>query len=159
MVRDDSWPMVRQAAIEALFDRPGQRETLRGAIRDRSPRVRRAAIEAATRAGDREAWPLVRARLADDDEWPQVAIEALRYVGELCLVDAGELVLGALRRGLLPNAWAPDIDVAGVAVDLAMRLGGQVAEEAARIGGREDAPPAIRAILQRRQQEPALCSM
>ena len=158
MVRTDSWPMVRQAAIEALFDRPGARGTLRAAIRDRSPRVRRAAIDAATRAGDREAWPLIRARLEDDDEWPQVAIEALRYVRELCVEEAGELVLRALRRGLRPGAWAPDVDVAGVAVDLAMRLGGETAEQAARIAGREDAPPAIRAILARSQREPARCT-
>lgn len=149
LARRDSWPMVREAAVAALFDRPAGREAVRRSIRDRSPRVRRAALRTVTRAGDREAWSLVRARLEDDDEWPQVTIEALRYVRELCLTDAGELVLGVVRRGMRPGAWAPDVDVAAVAVDLALHLGGETAERAATIAGRESTPSGIRAVLDR----------
>lgn len=149
MARRDSWPMVRAAAVDALFDRPAGREAVRQAIHDRSPRVRRAALVAATRGGYREAWALVRARLEDDDEWPQVTIAALHYVRDLCVVEAGPQVVGVLRRGLRPNAWAPDIDVAAVAADLAQRLGGETATEAAQIGGRAEAPASIRAAIER----------
>ncbi|MEQ9651594.1 MAG: hypothetical protein RLO52_39180, partial [Sandaracinaceae bacterium] len=118
---------------------------------------RQTAIRGLTRAGDREAWPLVRARLTDSDEWPQVTVAALRYVRQLCVPGAEEAVLAVLRRGLEPDAWAPDVDVAAVAVDLALVLGGELAETATRLASREDAPAQIRAALRRRQESPATC--
>jgi len=149
--------MVRAAAVTALFDRPGAREALRRAIRDRSPRVRRAALNAATRAGDREALELVVARLESNDEWPQVTLEALRFVSELCLDEAGEAVLAVVRRGIRPDAWAPDVDVAGVAADLAVRLGGETAEEVTAMGNRANTPESIHAAIERRRAEPRPC--
>ncbi|MEC7521898.1 MAG: HEAT repeat domain-containing protein [Myxococcota bacterium] len=153
----DSWPMVREAAVEALWSRPAGRDAVRRAARDRSPRVRTTAIRGLTRAGDEEAWPLVRARLADGDEWPQVTVAALRYVRTLCVEGAEESVLAVLRRGLEPDAWAPDVDVAAVAVDLALVLGGELAETATRLASRPDAPAQVRAALERRQRSPARC--
>lgn len=157
IARQDSWPMVREAAVDALWSRPAGQDAVRRAARDRSPRVRQTAIRGLTRAGDREAWPLVRARLTDSDEWPQVTVAALRYVRQLCVPGAEEAVLAVLRRGLEPDAWAPDVDVAAVAVDLALVLGGELGETATRLASREDAPAQIRAALRRRQESPATC--
>ena len=157
MARQDSWPMVRSAAVSALFDRRAGRRAVLRSIRDRSPRVRRAAIRAVTGAGDQEALPLVAARLQDDDEWPQVTNAALRYVSELCIDEAGEAVLAVVRRGIRPDAWAPDLDVAVVAADLAMRLGGETQADMLRIAGRANTPENIRVVVQRRRSEPRPC--
>ena len=157
LARRDSWPMVREAAVDALWDREVGEPVVRAAIRDRSPRVRRAALRGATRAGDEQAWPLVRARLMDGEEWPQVTLAALQYIRDLCVQDASEPVLEVIGRGLRPDAWAPDVDVAAVAVDLALVLGGQLAEEATRRVSRPDTPPSIRAVMERRQHSPATC--
>lgn len=148
--RRDRWPMVRAAAVEALFRRPAGVDAIRRSVRDRAAIVRRAAIATLTRAGDGEAWPLVRARLQDDDEWPRVTVAALRYVRQLCLTEAGEDVLEVLRRGIRPDAWAPDVDVAAVAMDVALRLGGATRQDASRIAAREDTPASIRAAARRR---------
>jgi hypothetical protein len=149
--------MVREAAVDALWDREVGEPVVRAAIRDRSPRVRRAALRGATRGGDAEAWPLVRARLLDGDEWPQVTIAALQYIRDLCVADASEPVLEVIRRGLRPDAWAPDVDVAAVAVDLALVLGGDVAEQATRLASAGDTPASVRAAMERRQRSPGTC--
>lgn len=158
LAEGDAWPMVREAAIRALWDQGSAREVVRGAVRDRSARVREAALQALTRAEDRAAWPLVRARLADSREWPQVTVAALRYVAALCIEDASEVVAGVIRRGLVPSPWPPDVDVAGLAVDVGLRIGGPAAEEAARLEARPDAPASMRAAAQRRREDPARCA-
>ncbi|MBX3272806.1 MAG: HEAT repeat domain-containing protein [Sandaracinaceae bacterium] len=155
--RRDSWPMVRAAAVTALFDRPAGREAVRRAVDDRSPRVRHAAIGALTRGGVREALPLVTARLEDRDEWPRVTEQALRWVEELCVEEAGEAVLTVLRRGARSEAWAPDVDLAALAGDLAMRLGGATAREAETIARRGGTPELVRAAIERRARDPRPC--
>lgn len=157
-IEGDSWPMVREAAVSALWDRPDARRAVRRAVRDNSPRVRRASIVALTRAGDRGAWPLVEARLEDDDEWPQVSVAALEYVRDLCVQDAGEAVLGVVERGMQPDAWAPDVDVAAAAIDLALVLGGETAERALVLSRRPDAPPPVQLAVTRRQADPVQCT-
>ncbi|HJL20253.1 MAG TPA: HEAT repeat domain-containing protein, partial [Sandaracinaceae bacterium LLY-WYZ-13_1] len=157
LLRQDSWPMVREAAVEALWNRPGALAAIRRASRDRSGRVRRAAVRALTRAGDREAWPLVRARLADEDEEPQVTVAALRYVRRLCVREAGPRLLELLERGIRPDAFAPHVDVAAVAADLALILGGETAERAGRIATGPHVPASIRRAIARRRRSPAQC--
>lgn len=154
LAREDSWPMVREAAVTALWDRATQRDAVRQAVRDRSARVRQAAVRALARAGDRDAWPLVRARLADDDEWPAVTAAALEYLRSLCVSDANDVLVAVIRRGLAPSPWQPDVDVAALAVDVALALGGPAADEARRVEALENAPASIRAAARRR---PARC--
>lgn len=157
LAREDSWPLVRAAAVEALWDRPSGRAVVRAAVRDRSQRVRRSAVLALARARDREAWPLVRARLADANEWPQVTVAALRYVHDLCLREASDVLVAVIRRGLEPEPFQPDVDVAAVAVDLALLLGGPAAEEARSLSDRPDVPASMRAALERRLRSPGRC--
>ncbi|MGE0787540.1 MAG: HEAT repeat domain-containing protein [Sandaracinaceae bacterium] len=147
--REDAWPMVRAAAVEGLFQRTEALPVVRRAVRDRSALVRAAAIGTLTRAGDRAAAPLVRARMSDDDEWPRVTVAALRYAAELCVPEAGEDVLTVLRRGIRPDAWAPDVDVAALAMVVALRLGGSTREDASRIAARESTPASVRAAAAR----------
>lgn len=158
LARGDSWPMVRAAAVAALWDRPAERDAVRAAVRDRSARVRESAVRALTRAGDRAAWPLVRARLGDGDEWPQVTVAALEYVRDLCIEEASEPIVEVIRRGLAPSPWPPDVDVAALAVDVALLLGGPAAEEARRVEAREDAPASMRAAARRRAETPGRCT-
>jgi hypothetical protein len=119
--------------------------------------VRRAAILALARAGDRGAWPMVRARLEDMREWPHVTVAALAYARSFCIEEAGPLLAPILRRGIEPNAWPPDVDVAAVAADLAVVLGGATAEEARRIVEGAEAPASVRAPFTRRRRPPGRC--
>ncbi|MFK7987226.1 MAG: HEAT repeat domain-containing protein [Sandaracinaceae bacterium] len=153
----DSWPMVREAAISALWDRPEARRVVRRGIRDRSALVRRASIRAAIRAGDEEAWPLVRARLMDDDEWPQVSVAGLRFVRTFCIQEAAETLMTVIERGLEPDPWAPDLDVAAVAVDLALRLGSDIAAQVVARVDRPEAEAALRAALTRGREHAGQC--
>ena len=153
----DTWPMVRAAAVTALFDRPAGRDAVRRAVGDHSARVRHAALGALTRGGVREALPLVTARLEDRDEFPRVTEQALRWGEELCVEEAGEAVLAVLRRGARGDAWAPDVDLAALAGDLAMRLGSETAREAETIARRAGTPELVRAAIERRAADPRPC--
>ncbi|MCC6874610.1 MAG: hypothetical protein IT378_09925, partial [Sandaracinaceae bacterium] len=94
-------------------------------------------------------WPAVERRLRNGDEWPQVVAAGLRYIQQLCLQEAGPAVLDVLRRGLRPEAWPPDVDLAALAADLALTLGGETAAEARTVGGRATAPAVVRAAIER----------
>lgn len=157
VARDDAWPMVREAAVNAIWNYRDALPVVRRAVRDGSARVRAAALVALRRAGDEEAWPLVKARLEDADESPPVTVAALRYVDRLCIRDAGATVLMVMERGIYPDAYAPHVDVAALAADVAMRLGGSIAERAIRTASGRHVPASIQRAVSRRQQEPATC--
>lgn len=141
---EDRWPMVRAAAARALADEPVARPALRAAVADRSPEVRVAAIRALSAASDREAWPVVEARLLAEQEWPRVLEAALDYVDRLCPPRASAAVHRVLRRGLRPGAWPPDVDLAALAASIAPRVGDDAAELARAATAREEVPASIR---------------
>jgi hypothetical protein len=62
-----------------------------------------------------------------------------------------------IERGVRENAWAPDVDVAALAMDLAQRLGGETAEEATRLAGRAGVPESIRAVAERGERDASAC--
>lgn len=130
---NDGWPMVRVAALEGLDGRTEGPAALREAIGDDSPMVRERVIQLLTAHGDVEAWPLVRARLLDDDEWPRVVAAGLGLVGSQCRTDAADAIDRVMVRGTRPSAWAPDTDVAVLALRVALRLGGETAARARTI--------------------------
>jgi len=138
--RRDSWPMVRAAAVEALGTHPQAGPIVRAAVADNAMTVRTAAIRGLTRRRDRVAWSLVRERLGDDGEWPDVLAASVDFAQRLCVRELAPAIEQLVRRGTGGEAWAPDEDLAVRAAGALVILG---AEDAiARVAG-EGAPPAL----------------
>jgi len=152
VARRDSWPLVRAAAVEALVGQARALPILRASVRDRSKVVREAAIRGLLRSEDDDVeatWTRVDARLKDDDEWPRVLRAGVAYARARCRPDALPALVAVVERALRPNAWAPDVDVAALAVEAAAAIGGEDADALLARAADELAP----AILQRAVRE------
>lgn len=118
LATEDPWAFVRAQALTAASHRTPNRWTARG-LNDRHENVRAAAIRVQLRQTtpmDPEVARRINRRLADDDEWPvvlQAGVELARSRCEPALV-AG--LTSIIERGIRPNAWAPDEEVASSAI-------------------------------------------
>jgi HEAT repeat protein len=157
LARRDPWPMVRASATSALGGSAEARPVVRAALGDRAQVVRAAAVRASIEAEDRGALDRVAQRLTDEDEWPEVIEAGIAYARELCLTALIDPLVAVLRRGMRPDAWAPDVDSAVLAVQALGLLGGQDARSALRSALSESAPGAIRAAAARAEREPGGC--
>jgi hypothetical protein len=95
--------------------------------------------------------------MRDDGEWPVVIEAAIAFAKSRCVRAAAEPMLEIVRRGIRPDGWAPDIDLAVSAIDALAALGGQAAAEGIQMGSRETSPPAIRAAAQRARRAQPTC--
>jgi HEAT repeat protein len=154
LARHDPWPLVRVAAVAELGHRGTARAAVREALGDARESVRAAAVLALARTGDADAWPLVSARLHDDDEWPVVIDAGLAFARSRCREDARDGVIAVLRRGLRDDAWAPDAELAALALETAVTIGGALADEARRLAERSAASEALRATARRLREGP-----
>lgn len=141
----DRWPLVRAAALEAIAEQPGGLAVLRKGVGDAARVARAAAIRGLTRIHAREAWPLVKERLESKEEWPEVLTESVRFASELCVEDARNALLSLVRRGMKPDAWAPDAELGLLSFEALMRLGGDAAKSAVALTRTGAAPPSYRA--------------
>lgn len=156
MAHADRWPIVRLAALDAIATEPEGGPAARTALDDRVAGVRAHALEILVARGDREAWPAVTERLLDEDEWPEVYGAALRFVEAFCVAEASDALVAVVERGAADGAWAPDVDAAVDALDVALRIGGEAAERARRIALRGGAATeALAAVLERASGRPA----
>ncbi|MFK8001847.1 MAG: hypothetical protein AB8H86_19790 [Polyangiales bacterium] len=118
LATEDPWAFVRAQALTAASHRSPNRWTARG-LNDRHENVRAAAIRVQLRQTttmDPEVARRINRRLADDDEWPvvlQAGVELARSRCEPALVDG---LTSIVERGMRPNAWAPDEEVASSAI-------------------------------------------
>ena len=140
----DQWPMVRAAALDALGGQEGAASVLLGGVSDSAHQVRAAAIRGLSRSGARDAWPKVKARLEDAEEWPEVLTEAVAFTGALCIAEGHKSLLALVRRGSKPDADAKDAELGVAALDVMRRLGGEAERSALAIAGSPAAPPAYR---------------
>lgn len=121
----DPWPMVRAAALGGLVDDPNGKTVLVRAIEDPAKIVRARAIRTLLARADRLVWPAIERRLLDDNEWPRVNAEAVAFVKELCIVEAETALNKILNRGLQPQAWLPDVELAASALDALIVIKGK----------------------------------
>ena len=138
----DLWPMVRR---QALLSR-GDAALARRSLRDDASSVRAAALQVLVQRRDRGAWSLVKARLADGDEWPEVLSQAIDYARVLCVAESRPLLQTLVQRGFRANAWAPDGDVAFEALLALWELGGPEAEALRARFRSADAPALLKRL-------------
>lgn len=159
LAHSDTWPMVRSAALTALAAAHRGADEARHALQDSQPQVRAAAIRALTELGIRDAWTQIAAMLMNEQEWPEVLEAALVFARTQCVTNATDPIVAVLHRGLRPNSWAPDQELTGLALNVAVTLGGDVAEEALQIATRESSPASLRGEAARLQAHPpATCT-
>jgi HEAT repeat protein len=154
----DRWAMVRAAALDALGDQSGAESVLQRGLGDPSRLPRAAAVRALTKRRVRSVWPAIKAKLENRDEWPEVLIEGIAYARTMCQADAGKPLLGLLRRGLKPDAWTRDVDVATLALEALLELGGQPAKDALLLARSPTAPVGFRAAAERVAAQPPRCA-
>ena len=90
------------------------------------------------------AWPLVKRRLEDKEEWPEVLSEGVRFARELCVHQAGDTLIALMKRGLKPDAWEPDADLGLQALSALLQLGGEPAKSATRLANEPGVRPPSR---------------
>jgi hypothetical protein len=122
--RDDKWFLVRAAAIDALPNTPGAQPVMLAATGDRTPAVRATAIRALQRAGDVAAWPRIQKLLENAEEYPEVLAEGVAFAKALCVVAAAPSLHAVVERGLSPDAWTPDQELALSALEALISFGG-----------------------------------
>jgi len=158
LATSDSWPLVRASAIEALATSSRALPVLRAAVGDHSSHVRTAAVGALRARRDPASWSVIEPRLRDDDEWPSVIEQGVGFARDLCLRQAGDALTVVLRRGLRPDAWAPDVDLALEAFEALVAIGGPAGADAMRVASRPTAPGPLRAAARRARQSPPRCA-
>lgn len=158
LARRDRWPMVRAEAVRAAGPRDTLSSIVRAAAGDRSRVVRTAAVEALTTRRDAEAAELVYQRLRDEDEWPDVIEASIRYAEALCLPESVDALAAVVARGLVPEAWAPDVDLAAAAVMVLAQLPGEVALDVLARAGRQGAPTQIGLAARRATELGGTCA-
>jgi hypothetical protein len=143
LARRDRWPMVRATAVRSV-DGTRLRPVVRAAVDDPSHSVRVAAIETLARLRDGPARAVVRARLSDVDEWPDVRAAAVDYARTVCDHEAGEILLHVVRRGLAGDASTDEVALAVRAAPLLRVMGVEGAADVLAAATAETAPPALR---------------
>ncbi|MBN1654292.1 MAG: hypothetical protein JXA30_11025 [Deltaproteobacteria bacterium] len=144
----DLWPMVRAAAVSELVSDPNAGKTIVRAIDDPAKIVRAAAIKTLLARKERRAWRVIEKRLLDDNEWPRVLAEAIAFAKELCIVESVDSLKRVFDRGLQPQSWLPDAELAASALDAIMFLKGKDGSksflESASVSF---APPSLQAVV------------
>jgi HEAT repeat protein len=140
----DTWPMVRVAAIDTLAELPGTGRVLRAVLDDSARLVRAAGIRGLAHTKQRDAWPLVKRRLEDPEEWREVLVEAIAFAGALCIHDARNALVGFVRHGVVPEANTKTTELGLAALDSLRRLGGEAEKAGLGLARSASAPVAFR---------------
>jgi HEAT repeat protein len=120
---EDSWPLVRAAAADALSQLAPSGElddSLSEALSDDSALVRARTIRALAERRASGVADRVRDRLIDDEEWPEVRAEAARALGTLCDAESAD-ILAAFAKKLADPMASPEAQL--IATGAVMSLG------------------------------------
>ncbi len=156
-VHKDKWFLVRIAALDELRDEPGSAELLTSAVDDRTAVVRAAAIRGLRRQRTTAAWPKIGPHVLKSDEYPEVIAEGIGFAKALCIQDAGAALQEVVTRGLKPDAWPPDVDLALSALEALVALGGEHAAWALQRSAVPLVPEAMRKAMERDAKAGAGC--
>jgi hypothetical protein len=148
--RDDKWFLVRIGALENLPVAPGSDAVLTAALADHTAVVRASAIRNARRLRVATAWSAIEPHVARADEYPEVIGEGVGFAKALCVQSSVTALQAVARRGLVPEAWAPDQELALAALDALVQLGGDAARWAGDQARSPLVPEPVRAAIAKR---------
>ena len=150
--RKDAWPIVRSAALSSLAPSTKALPILRAAVSDPSHNVRSQAIALLSRHPDAAAWPLVHAKLKNENEWPDVRRAAILYAWKQCVSRARDTLSALVGQGRKIGASPIEKDLAVPALQAlkALRLGADLSTKIQRAGqkgplGRVASQPQVKA--------------
>jgi hypothetical protein len=155
--RKDLWFSVRVAALDNLPAKLADVTPLTAAVGDRSSPVRAAAIRALRRQHAASAWPVIAPHVADGTEYPEVIAEGIGFAKALCVTQAATELRDVVTRGLKPDAFPPDVDLALSALDALITLGGEHAAWAVARSNVPMVPEPMRREMQRLAKAGAAC--
>lgn len=157
--RKDEWFLVRAAALSALPNVASGIATMQEALADASPIVRAAAIRSLRRVRAAAAWPSVKVLVANAEEFPEVISDGIAYARALCIQAAAPTLQEVVQRGLRPEAWTTDQELALSALEALTHLGGAHAKWAEGHAGAPMVPASVRAAATRAVQQPVACTI
>ncbi|HKP55185.1 MAG TPA: HEAT repeat domain-containing protein [Polyangiales bacterium] len=155
--RKDEWFLVRAAALTALPDAAAARSAMLESLADSSPVVRAAAIHALRRVHAADAWPKIEPLVANTEEYPDVIEAGVAFARALCLDRAAPTLQEVVKRGLRPEAWTADQELAQSALEALTHLGGEHAKWAVQRMAAPIVPPSVRAAAERAAAQPQRC--
>jgi HEAT repeat protein len=126
--REDKWFLVRRTALDELPDSAAARAWFVAELKDPIAIVRASAIRALARVGALEAWPKIEPALQNAEEYPEVIAEGVAYARALCARAAIPSLQLVVTRGLKPDAWSQDQELALLALEVISSFGGKDAE-------------------------------
>jgi hypothetical protein len=92
---------------------------------------------------------VVEKRLLDEGEWPVVMTEAVSFARRLCISRSAKTLRQVVDRGLKPEPWMPDVDLAALALETLVHIGAPEAESAIRAASSPAAPALLRTTADR----------
>ncbi len=155
--RNDKWFLVRSAAVSGLAAHPEAQPVILAAVGDRSALVRAAAIHALGSQHAVSAWPTIAPHADDAKEYPEVIAEAVAFAKAQCVKSAGPALQQVVVRGLRPDAWGPDQDLALRALEALSALGGESASWAAQRAKGSNLPEPVRAAAAKAAKADVVC--
>lgn len=155
--RKDEWFLVRAAALGGLPDGSGARAAMLESLHDPSPVVRTAAIRALRRVRAKEVWASVEPLAMNAEEYPEVIGEGIGFARALCIDVAATTLQDVVKRGLRPNAWTADQELAFAALEALTHLAGANAKWALQRSAAPNVPANIRTAAARAVNQLATC--
>jgi hypothetical protein len=127
LAQEDKWFLVRQAALEKLPDTAQARQLFVTSLKDKAATVRASAVQALQRVDAASAWPAVKPLLENAEEYPEVIAAGVAYARGLCVHDAVPSLKAVVKRGMQPEAWSADQELALAALEALSDFGGDAA--------------------------------
>jgi len=125
--REDKWFLVRAAAVDALPTVPAGVQVMTAALKDKTPTVRATAVRALLRAHAVSAWKAIKGMVENAEEYPEVIGAGIGFARGLCVTAAAPSLQAVVVRGLRPEAWSADQELALAALETLSALGGDAA--------------------------------
>jgi hypothetical protein len=155
--REDEWFLVRQTALEKLPDGPESRRWFESALKDKTPVVRASAIAALARVRAAESWLQVQPLLDNAEEYPEVLAQGIGFARALCLAAAVPSLRKIVARGIQPDAWTADQDLALSALETLSAFGGEAAAWARDHAVGPTVPKEVQLAAAAAAKRPAAC--
>ena len=154
----DKWFMVRRAALDELPDSPAARSWFVAELADPIAVVRASAIRALARVHAIEAWPKIDPALQNPEQYPEVISEAVAFSRALCVREAVPGLRQVVERGLKPEAWSADQELALSALETISAFGGEDAAWAQKHASSPMVPKEVQLAAAAAAKRPPECA-